>query len=234
MNLRKFSVFALYLGMVFTLQAQTLTVKEKPFASYEPYANFFGFSDTEAYMKFAQSMEKLRSQQLRSEVDIWALPQVKKALNDNYQTLGSEEKSELSVVVNQRQRELADLLGVTVKDLLPLMNKYLDFAELQESLHQIEQSKNKDLYSSAEDDEEIERITVNGQLLFSWGGYGSIMMGIGLAELAGTRGISQYQEFEVVFIERQTVQTFMYNNFSGAWARSSERELLPNEHIGIE
>jgi hypothetical protein len=56
--------------------------------------------------------------------------------------------------------------------------------------------------------------------LSNWGGYGSIMMGIGLMNLAQSYNIGQYQTFVVDFTSRGTTQKFRYNNFSGAWSIS--------------
>ncbi|WP_127019689.1 hypothetical protein [Rheinheimera mangrovi] len=232
MNIIKFSAFVLSIGIASTLQAAP--VKETSLSSYTPYATFFGFSDTEAYLHFAQSMEKLKAQQLQPEVDLLALPQVRNALSKNYQDLSAEEQIELKQLLDQRQQELADVLGIQVKDLQPLMNKYLDFSKLQEDLYRKGDSTSSYFVLSADDGEEVERIAVSGQLLASLGGFGSTLMSAGLADMAAARGISQYQEFEVVFSSRETKQIYAYNNFSGATPRSAERQLLPSENDSIE
>jgi hypothetical protein len=220
-TIKKLFAVILCTGLVSNVQADA--VKETLISSYTPYAHFFGFSDTEAYLHFAQSMEKLKSQQLKPEVDLLALPQVKHALSKNFQDLSTEEQMELKQLLSQRQQELADLLGVKVEDLQPLMNKYLDFSKLQEALHRKGHSGKGSFKSSAVKGEKVEPIRVSGELLASWGGLDSTLASIGLADMAAARGIGAYQEFEVIFSSQDTTQVYVYNAFSGATLPSVER-----------
>ena len=197
---------------------------------YKPYATFFGFSDTKDYLNFANNIEMLVEgsyaigQSLYEDPDYLALRGVP------FSSLSDYQRKQLESIYSLRQIQMASSLGIEEKDLYATMNEYLRYRDLSLSVLASQKALDRNVKALSEDDdeeeEEIEVIEVSAQKLNDMGGYGSVLMRIVLGDMAAQAGVSQYQAFNVVFVSRGTTQKFRYNNYSGAWAVSNEKQAV--------
>lgn len=188
----------------------------------EAYATYFGFQNVSDYLKFSSEMNKLMAGRKTLGSPIFQAPEYKEAIasGKSYDQLQPSQKAAFAALVQQRRSTLAETLGVPESELYELMTKYIAYTRLNASIHNLDKSN---IFTQVEASGSIERIQVTGQKLQEWGGYGSIMMSVGIGNAAESAGIGQYAEFVVYFQSRGTEQKFQYNNYSGAWSTSNEK-----------
>jgi len=187
----------------------------------EAYASYFGFKSATDYLKFSSEMNRLMAGDKVLGSPIYESVEYKEIISSgkHYDQLSAGQKASFAALLQHRRSTLATALGIPESDLENLMSKYVAFVELNTSLNNIGKSK---VFSSDDDPATMEHIEVTASQLGSWGGFGGIMMSVGIANAAAEAGIGQYTLFTVHFVSRGTKQDFRYNNFSGAWSVSSE------------
>lgn len=201
--------------------------KQQALKEFKPYAKYFGFSDPEQYLNFANKMEMLMAGTFVVGTPLEEDP-VYIAFNGiPYLTLSADQKQQVENMMQSRRQQLADALGVQVEKLESTMDSYLNYRDLAKSLYKFEQKKKGIVTTFSEDDEDedetIEVIEIKAPKLNEWGGYGSIWMSIGLRDIAMGMGIQQLANFTVYFESRGTTQVFRYSNTAGAYYISSEK-----------
>lgn len=216
-------LLTLFPAMVFAQNSDA--EKQQLLREFKPYATYFGFSDPEQYLNFANKMERLVAGSFTAGPPLEEDP-VYIALNGiPYPTLSVEQKQQVESMMQTRRQQLADALGVPVEKLEASMDAYLNYRDLAHSLYQLEQKKKGIVTTSVEDeeDEEIELTEIKAPKLNEWGGYGSVWMSIGLRDIAMGMGIRQLANFTAYFESRGTTQVFRYSNTAGAYSISPEQ-----------
>lgn len=188
----------------------------------EAHAQYFGFQSPEDYLHFSAELNQLMSgKKTLGEPLIETTTYVNTIkTGTTYSALSVEQKSELFALQKERRLKMAQSLGIPESAMDSLITQYATYSRLNAKLHNI--SMDKVFQTTSDEDDKIEQIEVQGSLLQNWGGYGSLMMYIGITEIAVQAGISQYTPFVVRFTSRESEQTFMYNNYSGSWSISNE------------
>ena len=199
--------------------------KQQLLREFKPYATYFGFSDTEQYLNFANKMERLVVGSYTAGPALEEDP-VYIALNGiPYHSLTAEQKQQVETMMQTRRQHLADVLGVPVEKLEVSMDAYLNYRDLTHSLYKLEQKKKGAVSTSAEDDEDekTEVIEIKARKLDDWGGYGSVWMSVGLRDIAMGMGIAPLVNFTVYFESRGTTQVFRYSDTTGAYSIRPEQ-----------
>ncbi|OIN16758.1 hypothetical protein [Shewanella indica] len=198
----------------------------------EAHAQYFGFQSPEAYLHFSAELNQLMSGKktlgeplLKTTTYINSL-----GAGTTYSTLSVEQKSDLFALIKARRLKMAQSLGIPESSMDRLITQYATYSRLNAKLHNI--ALDKVFQTTSGEDDEIERIEVEGRLLQSWGGYDSLMMYVGITEMAMQSSISQYTPFVVRFTSRESEQTFMYNNYSGSWSISNETPCIQDSCQG--
>lgn len=196
------------------------TEKQQALKEFKPYAKYFGFSDPEQYLNFANKMEMLIAGSFTPGPPLQEDPIYRAYIGTPHANLSEDQKQQIEHMMLTRRQQLADALGVPVEELEASMNAYLNYRDLTTALNKLEQKKRVAVTGSAAQKNEnkpSQVLAVTAEMLELWGGYGTAMMKVGLRDMAVAKAIPLLSTFVVSFESIGKTESFRYSYPAGAF-----------------
>jgi len=190
-------------------QATSTSNDQQQLQKYQPYAQFFGFADTRAYLKFSGQFNRLLDGSLQLDNSLTTTASVQKLLALPISRWSTQDTSQLQQHYQVNSQQVAANLGIAEARMKTLVTQYVRYNELQLALEQQKRPDDNNLKPQSR-----QQLALPNDVQQQWQQLPPQARLVLISLYAQQQGVNAWQEFQLTLNGQQ--QSYLFSPELGA------------------